>query len=157
MNDDVSEQNIPERRQDFYEDIQRELEEWTEDIGENHEYERYILLAPDLFRLLERLSLEDDVPTEHEADIAAAMSYFMSPMDTVPEGIVGPPGYVDDIALSAYVVQRLLRSVDEDVVRQHWSGDEDIAEVSENILEFARYSMGIDTWEQLKCDFESKI
>jgi len=157
MDHEASECNVPERRRDFYESIRQELEQWTRGAGDDHEYERYILLAPDLFSLLDRLSREDDMPPEHKADIDAALSYFMSSMDIVPEGIVGPPGYVDDIAVSAYVVRRLLESVDADVVRRNWSGDEDLEEVVENILEFARYSMGIETWEQVKRDFDGDI
>ncbi|MFB6232440.1 MAG: YkvA family protein [Salinibacter sp.] len=155
MDDEASERNVSERRRDFYESIRQELEQWMRGAGDDHEYERYILLAPDLFYLLDRLSREDDLPPEHEADVDAALSYFMSSMDIVPEGIVGPPGYVDDIAVSAHVVRRLLESVDADVVRRNWSGDEDLEEVVENILEFARYSMGTDTWEQVKRDFDS--
>jgi uncharacterized membrane protein YkvA (DUF1232 family) len=32
------------------------------------------------------------------------IAYIISPLDLLPEGIIGPAGYAEDIALAAYVI-----------------------------------------------------
>ena len=41
-------------------------------------------------------------------------------MDLVPEAIVGPIGYVDDIALAAYVLNSIVNNASPEVVQRHW-------------------------------------
>ena len=55
--------------------------------------------------------------------VGAAIAYFISPVDLIPEGLVGPAGYIDDVALAAYVLNSILNSVGPEVLEDHWAGD----------------------------------
>ena len=145
--------DISDARRALYQDIRAHLESWADDIGAHQEYDKYIPLVPDLLRLLERLALDEAVPAARKAEIGVAISYVLSPRDTVPEEVVGPSGYVDDVALAAFVVQRVLDDVEAEVVGQHWTGDEDVAATADEVLAFARYSLGPEIWATVKEKF----
>ena len=67
----------------------------------------------------------------------------------VPELILGPPGLVDDIALSAYVLHDLLESTDPGILREHWEGSADILDLIRQILSAADAMVGGPVWRQL--------
>lgn len=157
MSDPVPDPEILEARHEFYRTTKRALQAWAEDVGGTHGYETYIPLGPDLLRLLENLALEPAVSTECKAEIAVATAYFVAPMDIVPEEIVGPSGYVDDLALAALVIQHVQESAGEAIVQQQWHREEDVTEVVEGVLEFARYSMGPETWEEVQEYFDRRV
>ncbi len=149
--------DISDARHALYQDIRAHLESWADDIGAHQEYDKYIPLVPDLLRLLERLALDEAVPAARKAEIGVAISYVLSPRDTVPEEVVGPSGYVDDVALAAFVVQRVLDDVEAEVVGQHWTGDEDVAATADEVLAFARYSLGPEIWATVKEKFARQL
>ena len=49
----------------------------------------------------------------------------MAPFDLIPEGVVGPSGYRDDLVLAAYVVERLEPVVGAAALRERWHGSGD--------------------------------
>ena len=75
---------------DFYTHLRDKLTDWTKGGTTKHQFAEYILAAPDLFHLLCKLSLDKDVPTEQKAKLAVALAYFVSPLDVIPEALVGP-------------------------------------------------------------------
>ena len=93
---------------DFYQTLRRKIQEWETKEGANHKWAEYILLAPDLFHLLCKLAIDKEVPTKDKAMLAGALAYFVSPIDLIPEAILGPAGYVDDIALAAFVLNSII-------------------------------------------------
>ncbi len=86
---------------------------------------KYLVLLPKFLRLILGLLKDARVPAEDKAILAAAIAYALNPADFVPDAI---PffGMVDDLYLIALALIRLLNHVDEEVLRQHWSGDEDL-------------------------------
>jgi len=86
---------------------------------------KYLSLLPKFLRLILGLLKDSRVPAEDKAILAAALAYALNPADFVPDAI---PffGMVDDLYLIALALIRLLNHVDEEVLRQHWSGDEDL-------------------------------
>ncbi len=82
-------------------------------------------LIPNLLRLILGLLKDSRVPAEDKAILAAALAYVLNPADFVPDTI---PffGLVDDLYLIALALIRLLNHVDEEVLRTHWTGDEDL-------------------------------
>ena len=48
-----------------------------------------LLLAPDVFMLLARLSLDKEVPKETRVLVSGALAYFLLPVDLLPEMVVG--------------------------------------------------------------------
>ena len=62
------------------------------------------------------------------------MAYFISPIDILPDAILGPIGYLDDLGLAAYILNDLINSIDPQIVRRNWVGDTDILYVIKRIL-----------------------
>jgi len=136
---------------DFYQNLRERFREWAStEEGRSNRFAEYLLFAPDLFHLLCRLTIDSDVPVSSKAKLAAAIAYFVAPIDLVPEAIVGPLGYVDDIALAAYVLNSIINNTSEDIVQRHWAGDGDVLTVIQRIIEVADEMVGSGLWRRLR-------
>jgi len=121
--------------EDFYQRMRGQIQEWLKsDDGRSNQWAEYLLFAPDLFHLLCKLSADPDVSTGDKAKLAGAIAYFISPIDLMPEALLGPLGYLDDIALAAYVLNGMINHTDPEILRRHWAGDTDILDVVKRIL-----------------------
>ena len=140
-----------EKESDFYQNLRKKLRVWLDSKeGASHKWAEYIMLAPDLFHLLCKLSIDKDVSLKHKAKLAAVIAYFVSPIDLIPEALTGPVGYVDDIALAAYVLNGIINESSPEVVNKHWAGDEDVLTVIQKILKVADKMVGGGLWKKLK-------
>jgi uncharacterized membrane protein YkvA (DUF1232 family) len=134
----------------FYQKLRRTVKIWAG--GEHSRANRYadfILASPDLFVLLVRLSQDDRVDAKQRSKLTGALAYFVSPLDLIPELLLGPPGLVDDVALTAYVLHDLLETTDPSVVREHWEGGTDILDLVREILRVADTMVGGPVWRRL--------
>jgi uncharacterized membrane protein YkvA (DUF1232 family) len=100
-----------------------------------------LLLAPDLFILLARLSLDSQVPAGARRFIVGATVYFLSPVDLLPEAFVGPAGYLEDVVLAAALLSVALGPDLEPMAERYWNGSRrlrvvlgDVADVAYNVL-----------------------
>jgi uncharacterized membrane protein YkvA (DUF1232 family) len=137
--------------QDFYIKLRKKIEKYLRE--HDNKYADYLLLAPDLFHLLVKLSLDDRVPTEKKAKFALVIAYFISPLDLLPELLLGPLGYLDDIALTAYVINQYINDTDSSVVRELWAGDQDILSTLKNIISTADKMVGSGLWKKIRSRF----
>jgi uncharacterized membrane protein YkvA (DUF1232 family) len=112
------------------------------------------MFGPDLFHLLCKLSLDDEVPIKEKAKLAGAIAYFVSPVDLLPEIITGPLGYLDDIAVAAYVLNGIINNTDKALVEKHWAGDGDVLHVIRQIIKGADEMLGSGLWAKLKKKFQ---
>jgi uncharacterized membrane protein YkvA (DUF1232 family) len=134
----------------FYSKLRRTVKVWAG--GEKSragQYTDFIMAGPDLFMLLTRLSQDSRVSRTDRTKLAGAAAYFINPLDLIPELILGPPGLVDDIALSAYVLHDVLENTDPAIVRDHWEGDVEILELIRRILAVADTMVGGPIWRRL--------
>lgn len=132
-----------EKNDDYYQKIRKKIRTWTQsENGKTNKWSEYIMAAPDLFHLLVKLSLDKEVPAKEKVKLAAAITYFISPLDFIPELILGPIGYVDDIALSAYILNNLINKIDPEIVKKYWAGDEDILILIKKILKVSDEMVG---------------
>lgn len=161
---DFAEAQVEKARESFYRRVEEALAEWARDIGAapvvdgSQGYAEHIPKAPLLFRLLEALALETEVSTEGKAQIAVVFSYFSAPQDQVPEAVVGPSGYVDDVALAALTAKEISDRAGSDVVRRCWPEEgKDPGPVVEDVLRFARYAMGTETWQRVQAEFRRQV
>jgi uncharacterized membrane protein YkvA (DUF1232 family) len=139
------------KEEDFYKKIRLKINKWIEtNIGKDNEWREYILLAPDLFHLLTKLAMEKDIPKSKKVKLAAAIAYFISPIDLFPEALVGPIGYLDDIALAAYVLNDIINNSDPKIVSRNWAGDTDILRLVKTILANANNFLGSGLWKKVK-------
>ena len=63
---------------------------------------QFIDYGPELFKLLTEILNEKEIDSEIRLKVSAAIAYFVTPYDIIPEQIYGPFGYVDDIFISVY-------------------------------------------------------
>jgi uncharacterized membrane protein YkvA (DUF1232 family) len=139
---------------DFYKKIRSDIKRWIDNnTGSENKWSEYVLLAPDLFHLLVKLSLDGDVPTSAKLKLAAAIAYFISPLDLFPEMLVGPIGFLDDISISAYVLNQIVNEIDPQIVKRHWAGDKDILDIIKTLLINANLFLGSGLWNKLRKKF----
>lgn len=111
------------------------------------------MLAPDLFHLLTKLAIDPDVPSSKKVKLAGIIAYFISPLDFLPEMLLGPVGYLDDIALTAYILNDIINEVDPQIVRRNWTGTKDILVLIKTILANANNMVGSGAWKKLMKTF----
>jgi uncharacterized membrane protein YkvA (DUF1232 family) len=143
------------RHEDFYQALRLRIAGWLESKGAGFKHAQILLLAPDLFHLLTRLLLDPRIPRAEKAALGAAVAYFLSPIDLLPEALLGPIGYVDDVALAAYALSRLINAGHGAVAKELWAGDGELLDVIRRILEIADEMVGSGLWERLKKHFQS--
>lgn len=101
-----------------------------------------LLLVPDIFILLVRLALDRDVPKPARALIVGALVYFILPFDLLPEAVVGPLGYMDDLVIACAVLTQALGGDLEPFARKYWSGPERLRVVLHDVTRSAQALLG---------------
>jgi uncharacterized membrane protein YkvA (DUF1232 family) len=119
--------------QDFYKKLRKKINDWLETkAGKNKQWSEYILLAPDIFHLLTKLSTDKEIPESKKVKLLAAIAYFISPVDLLPEALFGPVGFLNDI----------INNVDPKIISKNWAGDKDILVLVKTILANADNFLG---------------
>jgi len=143
-----------EHEMDFYQKLRVKFKDWmATDEGQTSKWAEYLMFAPDLFHLLCKLAIDKDVSVPDKAKLAGAIVYFISPIDLVPEALLGPLGFADDVVVAAWVLNDMINRVDQDIVRNHWAGEEDVLEVIQQIIAVADQMLGSGLWEKIKNKF----
>lgn len=109
-----------------------------------------LLLVPDVFMLLVRLALDREVPTQTRTLIGGALAYFVLPFDLLPEAMVGPVGFLDDLVLAVAVLTQAMGAGLDDRVRRHWSGSDDVRRVLQDIARTSSSLLGEDLFGRLR-------
>ena len=134
---------MDEKNYDFYQRLRSRTREWlSSEDGSTNRWGEYLMFAPDLFHLLCKLAMDREVPVKERAKLAAAIAYFVSPFDLIPEALVGFIGFADDIALAAYVLNSLVNRCDPELLRKHWAGEEDVLDLVQRILKVGERVVG---------------
>jgi uncharacterized membrane protein YkvA (DUF1232 family) len=94
----------------------------------------YALLAPRLIKLLARLMRDPRVQPRSKAVLLVTVGYLVSPIDVIPDMVPGV-GQLDDIIIAAFALDHLLNRIPEELVKEHWDGDEDVLEVVRHVVE----------------------
>ncbi|HEX9163544.1 MAG TPA: DUF1232 domain-containing protein [Thermoanaerobaculia bacterium] len=110
----------------------------------------FLLLVPDVFILLWRLLNDSRVSGKNKVLLGSGVAYFIFPFDIVPEAILGPIGYLDDLVFGAYVLNKMLSDTDVAILREHWSGHEDLLDTIRKVLESADKLVAGDLIKRLK-------
>ncbi|MCI0512944.1 DUF1232 domain-containing protein [candidate division KSB1 bacterium] len=145
---------MTDQSKDFYQHLRQRIRDWAQTkAGQQSKWVEYLLFAPDMFHLLCKLSLDAQVPVQEKTKLVAVIAYFISPLDLLPEALVGPFGFLDDLALSAYVLNSLINQTSVELIRKHWAGDADVLEVIQKILQAADQMIGSGLWNKIKKRF----
>lgn len=142
------------RQFDYYQRLRLKIRQWVSKTDEkNQKWLNYIMATPDVFHLLCKLAVDSDVPIKKRIKLGGAIAYFMSPIDFLPEEIIGPAGYLDDVAVAAYILNDIINAVDPQIIRKHWAGEEDILLLVKNIIANADEMLGAGLWNKIKEKF----
>lgn len=95
-----------------------------------------LMFLPNLAALCFRLLKDGRVPLAEKALFAAAIVYFISPLDFIPD-VLPFVGQIDDIYLIALTLVRLVSRTDERVLREHWRGGGDILQLVDTVIALA--------------------
>jgi len=140
-----------EKEMDFYRKLRIKIVEWiNSETGEKNKWADYILLVPDFFYLLVKLAMDSEVSMNDKAKLGLAIAYFISPIDLMPEAFLGPIGYLDDLAISAYVLNGIINNNSPEIIEKHWAGDGDALQKIRNVLAKADDMIGSGLWQKIK-------
>lgn len=108
----------------FYDNLRERAVKWVEKKAgaRASRLAEFTLLVPDVVVLIGRLMLDERVPRHLRIKLGMIFAYLASPLDLIPEAILGPVGMVEDVVLAAFALNRIFREVDEDVLAELWSG-----------------------------------
>ncbi|MTI49657.1 MAG: DUF1232 domain-containing protein [Firmicutes bacterium] len=135
----------------FYKKLRKRIMDFLEsEKGKKYKYSKYLLLVPDFFYLLCKLTLDKEVPAKSKALLASAIAYYISPVDFLPEALVGVLGFVDDLALAAFVLNKIINQSSYHVVKKHWLGESDLLYSIQEILKIADEMIGSGLWKKIK-------
>lgn len=111
---------------------------------------RGLLVVPDVFILMVRLTMDREVPSSARAMIGGALAYFILPVDLLPEAVMGAGGYLDDLVLASAVLAQTFSGDLEPFARKHWSGKEDLRKVLADVAEAAQGLLGNNMYGRVK-------
>ncbi len=83
-----------------------------------------VMLLPNVVKLLARLLRDRRVPVRRKVFIAAVLGYVVSPVDLIPDFVIGI-GRLDDLVMVSLAIDHLMSGAEEAIVREHWDGTED--------------------------------
>lgn len=142
---------VRERNLDFYQQLRLEIDEWlNKKVGREHEWAEYIMLVPDFLHLLIRLTLDPKLPVVEKGKLALVIAYFISPMDLIPELVLGPVAFVDDLALTCLYLDSLINKKGAGLVEKHWAGKKDLLKTIQKVLSNADKMVGSRVWGKLR-------
>ncbi len=108
-----------------------------------------LLLIPDVFILMMRLALDKEVPKSTRAMLGSTVAYFVLPIDLMPEGVVGPMGYLDDLVIALGVLSQTFGKELEPFAEKYWSGTGSLRTVLGDVLGAANSLLGSNLYSRV--------
>ncbi len=139
---------MEKRERDFYYKLRKQIVQFLE--KRHFKHGDVLLLAPDFFHLLVRLSMDERVPGDKKIKLLLGIAYFISPIDVLPEALFGPVGYMDDLAIAAYILNDFINQNDLDVLYDNWAGESDVLASIQNVLTVADNFLGEGLIKKIK-------
>lgn len=115
-----------------------------------------LLLVPDVFVLMLRLAMDKEVPTSTRTLLASTLAYFVMPLDLMPEGVIGPAGYLDDLVIALAVLAKTFGEELEPYAEKYWSGSKPLRTVLGDVLRSANSLLGTSLYARVRGLLEKK-
>ena len=144
--------DIPrDRAERYYDKIRQSISRYLDKKGGAVEKGgEYLMLVPDIFMLLWRLVNDSRVNAKQKMLLGSGIAYYIFPIDIMPEAFLGPMGLVDDLVLAVYILKSLLNDTDPAILREHWSGEEDILATIQRVLAAADRLVGSENAKRFR-------
>lgn len=140
-----------DRADRFYDRMRESIRRYLENKGSvAGTTSEYLLLAPDVFVLLWRLVNDSRVNAKNKVMLGSGLAYYLFPLDIMPEAFLGPIGYLDDLVFAVYLLNKMLADTDPAILREHWSGRDDVLASIQKVLNAADKLVGKDILGKLK-------
>ena len=140
------------RAQRFYDRVRSTIHEYVQRKGGSAlgKTAEFLLLVPDVFILLWRLFTDGRVQGKNKVLLGSAIAYYIFPFDLMPEALLGPIGYLDDLVFGVYVLNKVLKDTDAAILREHWSGNTDVLDSIQRVLNAADQLVGAEFLGRIK-------
>jgi uncharacterized membrane protein YkvA (DUF1232 family) len=145
---------MEDKHEDFYKSLRSRVTTWLANQGEGFRHAQLLLVAPDLFHLLCRLALDKRVPASEKAKLAGAIAYFVSPLDVIPELLLGPIGLLDDVAVAAFALNSVIGAGQGEIAKELWAGDGDVLAIIQRIVSTTDEMLGAGVWKRIRALFD---
>lgn len=109
-----------------------------------------LLLVPDVFILLVRLTMDRDVPQTVRTLAGGALAYFLVPIDVLPEAFLGTGGFLDDVVLAAVVLTHAFGDEAAPFVDRYWSGRQEWRSALHDLSQSAATLLGENLYQRLR-------
>ncbi|MBN1783127.1 DUF1232 domain-containing protein [bacterium] len=140
---------------DFYQRLRRKLSAWANsDEGKRHPWVDVIMLAPDLLHLMMKLAADPEVSLSVKAKLALVIAYVVNPLDLMPEIIIGPGGFADDVILCILLMHELFKEVPPGILEHYWTGSESLLTAVQRISNAMHGLIGNRLFRKLKAVFQ---
>lgn len=132
----LNEQQITQRAPDWYETWRARIRDWIRSHADD-EVASIVLVVPDLLALVVRLARDKRVPFLLKGQLVLAAAYVLSPVDLIPEMMLGVLGLSDDAGVLMLVLMWIkgIASLDRQVLKENWSGQGDVIDVIDGLHE----------------------
>jgi len=136
----------------FYDRLRRRIRESVERRGGRvgEKASEALLVVPDVFMLMMRLTMDRKVPEQARAVIGGALAYFILPADLFPEMVLGAPGYIDDVVVAAIVLTQTFGPELTPYIDRHWSGSQKLSTVLQDIAEAGQGLLGESLYSRVQ-------
>ncbi len=95
-----------------------------------------LLVIPNVAKLLTRLIRDPAVPIRRKILVGAVLAYVVSPIDLIPDFVIGF-GRLDDLILVSLALDHILDGTDDEIVSRHWDGSQDALDLVQSASSWA--------------------
>lgn len=99
-------------------------------------------LGPDLYLTLSHLMEDGRVGIGPRGKICRALAYFILHFDVLPEELYGAEGFIDDVYVCLWVLDRLGEELPENVLEDAWVGEGTLAGTVDEFLPRLEEALG---------------
>jgi uncharacterized membrane protein YkvA (DUF1232 family) len=155
------EEQINEEAPGWYERWRSRIYAWASDNLSN-ELAHWLLFVPDLFMLVLRLIRDKRVPLMVKSQLLLASAYVLTPLDLLPEGVMGPIGLADDLGVLTLVLLwfRSLARLDKRILYDNWSGNGSPEAAIHDAHDWLQHNadrlFSNDVWQTIQRQFKHK-
>jgi Uncharacterized conserved protein len=121
------------KREDKYSKVRANIEDKVPDKFEK--IKEYIFILPDILALFYRLLKDERVPLKIKLMLGGVIAYLASPIELLPD-FIPFIGEIDNIAISVYVLNKIINEVPENIILENWQGEINIIEKVKEIIEY---------------------
>ena len=127
------------RARRWYRKWRKKIHAWLERNGDS-DWADILLMLPDLFMFVVGIMSDSRIPIKFRLALLSAIIYVLSPLDILPEAILGVAGLVDDAGILILLLDLLFNALSlepdilEQVVQDHWHRDADLISTIKALL-----------------------